>query len=84
MSRVFNFLFVETTCEGDNSRGKRLRPGLFISAGHRVWHGDYYQHAATFFLLFSIILFSTNYLVSFEGGNVELGEHGEYHVMTTL
>ena len=25
-----------------------------------------------------------NYLVSFEGGNVELGEHGEYHVMTTL
>ena len=51
MSRVFNFLFVETTCEGDNSRGKRLRPGLFISAGHRVWHGDYYQHAATFFFL---------------------------------
>ena len=52
MSRVFNFLFVETTCEGDNSRGKRLRPGLFISAGRRVWHGDYYQHAATFFFKF--------------------------------
>ena len=36
------------------------------------------------FFYFRFILFSTNYLVSFEGGNVELGEHGEYHVMTTL
>ena len=79
------FYLLKTICEGDNSRGKRLHPGLFISAGHRVWHGDYYHYqlAATF-LLFEIILFSTNYLVSFEGGNVELGEHGEYHVMTTL
>ena len=43
------FYLLKTICEGDNSRGKRLRPGLFISAGHRVWHGDFYQHAATFF-----------------------------------
>ena len=46
------FYLLKPTCEGDNSRGKRLRPRLFISAGHRVWHGDYYQHAATFLLLF--------------------------------
>ena len=45
------FYLLKPTCEGDNSRGKRLRPGLFISAGHRVWHGDYNQ-LATIFLLF--------------------------------